>query len=79
MSPNVAFENTDIIGVSFDMEIHVDGDSTPHFCGRNMAMSTFKALHYVDVGYGGACRSTVLFDYVGQDFSGFSFLVIDFV
>ena len=79
MAPNVAFENTDIIGVSFDMEIHVDGDSTPHFWGRNMAMSTFRDLHIVDVGNSGAGRSTVLFDYVGQDFSGFSFLVIDFV
>lgn len=78
-APNVNFDNTDIIGASFDVTIQLDGDSTPHFWGREMAMVTFRDTHIVDVSNAGAGRGTTLFDLVGGSGNGFSFLVLSLV
>ena len=78
-APGVAFNNTDVVGARFDVEIHMDGNDTPHFWSRNAAMMTFRNTHIVDVSNFGSGKGTVLWDVVGAESNGFSFLVLEYV
>ena len=79
-NPNVTFNSTDIVGPGgAPPEIQIDGDDTPHFWGREMALVQFFNLSIKDVGNAGAGRSSRLFDFVGGSGNAFSFFVLNFV
>ncbi len=65
ITTQVAFEATELAGLRADVNILVDGDTTPHFWGRDNSAVVFRNTSLVDIGNNGAGRSTTLFDLVG--------------
>ncbi len=57
---------TEINSISQNVQILLDGDTTPHFWGRDISNFRFTDSGIIDISNGGAGRGTVFFDLVGQ-------------
>lgn len=57
---------TEINSISQNVPMLFNGDSTPHFWGRDIGNFRIRSSALFDISNGGAGRGTVLFDLVGQ-------------
>ena len=70
------FEFLSIVGARPNINMLVDGDSTPHIWGQDIGVFQFNDLNITDISNSGAGRGTVLLDFVGG--GPFGFFIVQF-